>query len=47
MALDRDRGEIVLLNLSPQAGTGIAREHRIIVVSDRAFSVATGARRSE
>jgi mRNA interferase MazF len=37
MAHDPDRGDILLLDLSPQAG-----EHRIIVLSERAFSVATG-----
>jgi len=42
MAHDPDRGDIVLLDLSPQAGTEMAGEHRIIVLSERAFSVATG-----
>ncbi len=42
MAHDPDRGDIILLDLSPQAGTEMAGEHRIIVLSERAFSVATG-----
>ena len=42
MPHDPDRGDIILLDLSPQAGTEMAGEHRIIVLSERAFSVATG-----
>ncbi len=42
MPHDPDRGDIILLDLSPQAGTEMAGEHRIIVISERAFSVATG-----
>jgi mRNA interferase MazF len=42
MVHDPDRGDIILLDLSPQAGTEMAGEHRIIVLSERAFSIATG-----
>lgn len=37
-----DRGDIVLLDFSPQAGTEMRGEHRGVVLSERAFSVATG-----
>ena len=37
-----DRGDIILIDLSPQAGTEMRGEHRIIVLSEQAFSVATG-----
>ena len=37
-----DRGDIVLIDLSPQAGTEMRGEHRAIVLSERDFSVATG-----
>ncbi|MFC0387604.1 type II toxin-antitoxin system PemK/MazF family toxin [Muricoccus vinaceus] len=37
-----DRGDIVLLDFSPQAGTEMKGEHRGIVLSEKAFSVATG-----
>ena len=42
MAYDPDRGDIVLIDLSPQAGTEMRGEHRAIVLSERDFSVATG-----
>lgn len=42
MAYDPERGDILLLNLSPQAGTEMAGEHRVIVLSERMFNVATG-----
>jgi|AGTN01.3.fsa_nt_gi Growth inhibitor len=37
-----ERGDIVLLNLSPQAGSEMAGEHRCLVLSEARFSVATG-----
>jgi mRNA interferase MazF len=37
-----DRGDIVLIDLSPRAGTEMRDEHRAIVLSERDFSVATG-----
>jgi mRNA interferase MazF len=42
MAYDPDRGDIVLIDLSPQAGTEMRGEHRAIVLSEQDFSVATG-----
>jgi mRNA interferase MazF len=42
MAYALDRGDIVLIDLSPQAGTEMRGEHRAIVLSERDFSVATG-----
>ena len=36
------RGDIVLIDFSPQAGTEMAFEHRAIVLSEAAFSIATG-----
>jgi len=42
MAYAPDRGDIVLIDLSPQAGSEMRGEHRAIVLSERAFSVATG-----
>ena len=42
MAYDPERGDILLLDLSPQAGTEMAGEHRVIVLSERMFNVATG-----
>jgi len=42
MAYAPDRGDIILLDLSPQAGTEMAGERRAIVLSERNFSVATG-----
>jgi len=42
MAYAPDRGDIILLDLFPQAGTGMAGERRAIVLSERNFSVATG-----
>jgi len=42
MAYDPDRGDVVLIDLSPQAGTEMRGEHRAIVLSERDFSVATG-----
>jgi mRNA interferase MazF len=37
-----DRGDIVLINLSPQAGSEMAGEHRCLVLSEARFSIATG-----
>lgn len=37
-----DRGDIVLVELSPQAGHEMAGPHRCIVLSEARFSVATG-----
>jgi mRNA interferase MazF len=37
-----DRGDIVLTEFSPQAGTEMAGEHRALVLSEQAFSIATG-----
>lgn len=42
MAYDPERGDIILLNFSPQAGSEMAGPHRAIVLSERAFNVATG-----
>jgi mRNA interferase MazF len=42
MAYAPDRGDIVLINLSPQAGSEMAGPHRCIVLSEARFSVATG-----
>jgi mRNA interferase MazF len=36
------RGDIILIDFSPQAGTEMAFEHRAIVLSEANFSVATG-----
>ncbi len=36
------RGDIVLLDLSPQAGREMAGPHRCLVLSEARFSVATG-----
>ncbi len=41
MAYAPDRGDIVLIDLSPQAGTEMRGEHWAIVLSERDFSVAT------
>lgn len=42
MAYAPDRGDIVLMNLSPQAGSEMAGEHRCIVLSEAPYSIATG-----
>ncbi|BCI65999.1 type II toxin-antitoxin system PemK/MazF family toxin [Acetobacter aceti] len=42
MAYAPERGDIFLLNLSPQAGSEMAGEHRVLVLSERAFNVGTG-----
>lgn len=42
MSYAPDRGDIVLLNLSPQAGSEMAGEHRCLVLSEARFSIATG-----
>ena len=42
MAYAPDRGDIILLDLSPQAGTEMAGEHRAIVLWEKNFSIATG-----
>ena len=42
MAYAPERGDIILIELSPQAGTEMAGEHRVIVLSEHTFSVATG-----
>ena len=42
MAYTPERGDIILIELSPQTGTKMAGEHRAIVLSEQPFSVATG-----
>jgi mRNA interferase MazF len=42
MAYAPDRGDIILIELSPQTGTEMAGEHRAIVLSEQIFSIATG-----
>jgi mRNA interferase MazF len=42
MAYAPDRGDIILIEFSPETGTEMAGEHRAIVLSEQAFSVATG-----
>jgi mRNA interferase MazF len=42
MAYTPDRGDIILIEFSPQAGTEMAGDHRAIVLSEKAFSTATG-----
>ena len=42
MAYAPDRGDIILIDMSPQARSEMRGEHRAIVLSERAFSVATG-----
>jgi mRNA interferase MazF len=42
MAYTPDRGDIVLLDFSPQAGSEMKGEHRAIVLSEQVFSIATG-----
>lgn len=42
MSYAPERGDIILLDFSPQAGTEMAGQHRALVLSERAFSVATG-----
>lgn len=42
MAYAPDRGDIILIELSPQAGAEMAGQHRAIVLSEQAFSIATG-----
>lgn len=42
MSYAPERGDIILMDFSPQAGTEMAGQHRAIVLSERAFSVATG-----
>ncbi len=42
MAYAPDRGDIILIELSPQAGAEMAGQHRAIVLSEHAFSIATG-----
>ena len=37
-----NRGDIILLDLSPQAGTEMKGEHRVIVLSEVEFNIATG-----
>jgi len=37
-----DRGDFCLIQLSPQAGSEMAGDHRILVLSTAAFSTATG-----
>lgn len=37
-----ERGDFCLIQLSPQAGSEMAGEHRIMVLSTAAFSTATG-----
>jgi len=42
MAYAPERGDIILIEMSPQAGREMAGEHRAIVLSEQVFSVATG-----
>jgi mRNA interferase MazF len=42
MAYAPDRGDIVLIDLSPQAGTEMRGEHRAIVLSERDFKCRNG-----
>lgn len=42
MAYTPERGDIVLVDLSPQAGREMAGPHRCLVLSEARFSVATG-----
>ena len=42
MAYAPEQGDIILIALSPQAGTEMAGEHRALVLSGQKFSVATG-----
>jgi mRNA interferase MazF len=42
MAYAPDKGDIILIEFSPQSGTEMAGEHRAIVLSEQTFSVATG-----
>jgi mRNA interferase MazF len=42
MAYSPERGDIILIELSPQAGTEMAGAHRAIVLSEQSFNVATG-----
>ncbi len=37
-----ERGDIILIEMSPQAGAEMAGPHRAIVLSEKAFGVATG-----
>jgi len=42
MTYTPERGDIILIELSPQAGSEMAGEHRAIVLSEQIFSIATG-----
>jgi len=42
MAYAPARGDIIPVDFSPQAGTEMAFEHRALVLSEEAFSIATG-----
>lgn len=42
MSYTPGRGDIILIELSPQAGREMAGEHLAIVLSEQAFNVATG-----
>ncbi len=37
-----ERGDIILIDLSPQAGTEMKGQHRALVLSEKNFSIATG-----
>mgnify|MGYP001426959190 FL=1 len=37
-----EQGDIFLMELSPQAGTEMAGPHRVLVLSEKPFNVATG-----
>jgi mRNA interferase MazF len=37
-----ERGDIILIEMSPQAGSEMAGPHRALVLSEQRFSVATG-----
>lgn len=41
-AYNPGRGDIILIELSPQAGTEMRGSHRALVLSEQKFSLATG-----
>lgn len=42
MSYAPERGDIILIEMSPQAGSEMAGPHRALVLSEQRFSVATG-----
>ncbi len=42
MGYTPERGDIILIAMSPQSGTEMAGDHRALVLSEKIFSVATG-----